>query len=64
MNNNMKAIYQKPITEDIFESVSCMSSQSLPAQVEEGFNTNDTPTTGETSGNLSRRKSVWEDDEY
>ena len=60
----MKAIYQKPSTEEVFVSVSqLMSASQTPQNVEEGFDPTDTPTTEETSGNLSRRRTVWEDEE-
>ena len=60
----MKTIYQKPATEEIIISIShLMSASQTPENVEDGFDPNDTPTTGDTSGNLSRRRTVWEDEE-
>ena len=60
----MKTIYQKPATEEIIISISqLMSVSSTPDKVEDGFDPNDTPTTGDTSGNLSRRRNVWEEEE-
>jgi hypothetical protein len=58
----MKAIYQKPSTEFMSTTMSQLMVASLPEKVEDGFNPNDTPTTDQTSGNLSRRK-VWDDED-
>ena len=55
----MKATYQKPTIKTICASLSALMSFSKP---EEGFNLGDVPTTNETSNNLSRRHSVWDDD--
>lgn len=52
-------IYQKPST----ELVNVMTVQMIAASVEKGFNLNDVEETTETSGNLSRRRSVWDDQE-
>ena len=56
----MKATYQKPLIEETDAELTPLleGSQKL---VEDGFNPNDTPTTEETSGNLSRRN-VWFDE--
>ena len=60
----MKTTYQKPTTEEIIISISqLMSVSQTPENVEDGFDPDDTPTTGETSGNLSRRRTVWDDEE-
>ncbi len=59
----MKARYQKPNIEMFSFTVTEMIAASLPEKVEEGFNPNDAPETIATSGNLSRRDNVWEDEE-
>ena len=60
----MKAIDQKPSTEEIIVAISPLMSQSqTPEKVEDGFDPNDTPTTDQTSGNLSRRRTVWDEEE-
>ena len=56
----MKTTYQKPKTEFIVVALSQLMAGS---PVEDGFNQNETPTTEESSGNLSRSFSVWGDDE-
>jgi hypothetical protein len=58
----MKQIYQKPETELIVVSTIRMIAASNP---EDGFNTSNVPESdpGQTSGNLSRRRTVWDDDE-
>lgn len=58
----MKRIYQTPETELVTISVEQMIAISGP--VEDGFKTTDpVPTTDETSGNLSRRRDIWADEE-
>ena len=60
----MKAIYQKPVTETVRVALSpLMTASRTPEKVEDGIDGNDTPTTEETSGNLSRRRTVWDDEE-
>ena len=62
----MKKIYQTPEV-DILDIMSEDMIADSPAAVEDGFNTGDAPTTGQTSGNLSRQKDMWEtyeDPEY
>lgn len=58
----MKAIYQKPET-----TVTAIATMSLLANspVENGFKKSTSPEVGDgiTSGNLSRQRSVWGDDE-
>ena len=60
----MKKIYQMPEV-DVLD---VMTEDMIAASpVEDGFNTGDAPTTGQTSGNLSRQKDMWEtyeDPEY
>ena len=67
---NMKAIYQKPVTEIVMLSIGAHLLEGSnkngilgddPTQA--NFNLNETVNeTGETSGNLSRR-SIWDDEE-
>ena len=57
----MKAIYQKPKTETTVVAVSLLKEFSK--KPEEGFIPNEAPSTEETSGNLSRRRTVWDDEE-
>lgn len=60
----MKAKYQKPSVEETIAEPTPLMVESLPENVEDGFNPDNTPKTGDTSGNLSRRN-IWEaDDEY
>jgi len=56
----MKAIYEKPTTSVVVIATVQMIAAS---GVEDGFNKDEAPETGESSGNLSRRRSVWDDDE-
>lgn len=59
----MKAIYQKPETEMIVVAAQQLMAGSL-GNPEDGFNIDGAPeTTSETSGNLSRRHSIWDDEE-
>lgn len=58
----MKKIYQNPDTEIIRVATATPLATSQPKAVEEGFNPNDVPETTETSGNLSRRHNVWDDE--
>lgn len=58
----MKATYQKPLIEETdVELTSLMEASNLPEKVEDGFDPGSTPTTNETSGNLSRRN-IWGDE--
>ena len=60
----MKTIYLKPTTDEIYVNVEqLLSNASDP--VKPGGNTDlgNAPTTDDTSGNLSRRKDIWTDDE-
>jgi hypothetical protein len=56
----MKLTYQRPETELIIVSTVRMIAGSNP---EDGFNPDDVEETQETSGNLSRRRNVWDDEE-
>ncbi len=56
----MKAIYQSPKTDVLSISLTHMIAVSSP---EKGQNLNEAPITEETSGNLSRRRDVWDDEE-
>jgi len=56
----MKLTYQRPETKLIIVSTMRMIAGS---QVEDGFDPTNPETTDETSGNLSRRHNVWDDEE-
>lgn len=56
-------IYQKPSTELFNVMTVQMIAASGYGKPEEGFNLDEVTTTDETSGNLSRRHSVWDDQE-
>lgn len=56
----MKLTYQRPETNLIIVSTMRMIAGS---QVEDGFDPTTPETTDETSGNLSRRHNVWDDEE-
>ena len=58
----MKTTYLKPETDVLYISVEQMIAASKPI-TEGGGNLNDAPETTETSGNLSRRKDIWADEE-
>ncbi len=58
----MKAIYQKPETEMIVVAAQQLMAGSL-GNPEDGFDISDAPETGATDGNLSRRHSIWDDEE-
>ncbi len=60
----MKAIYQNPTTEIITITVAQMIAISQFGDlVENGEDLGDAPTTDQTSGNLSRRRTVWDEEE-
>ncbi len=56
-------IYKQPTTNVVSIELQTMMAGSKLANPEEGFNPNDAPETLETSGNLSRRNNVWDDDD-
>ena len=56
----MKKIYQAPNTDIVFVATQPMMAMSDP---EKGYNPDEAPETEETSGNLSRRYSAWDDEE-
>ena len=55
----MKKIYQTPETVSVFVKLQQMVAAS---KIEDGFKTEDIVETEETSGNLSRRRNVWDDE--
>ena len=64
----MKKIYQNPNTKIVTISVTHLMAGSGKGLLGEdptkaSFNLNDVNPTGETSGNLSRRNDIWEEDE-
>lgn len=59
----MKAIYQKPETNVTFVAVQQLMVSSPLGNPEDGFNLDDAPETGESSGNLSRGRSIWDDED-
>ena len=60
----MKAIYQQPTTIVVVLQTQRMIAYSqLKDLVEEGEDLDNAPETTEISGNLSRHRSVWDDDE-
>ena len=55
--------YMQPTTDIIvMETVNSIAAGSLTGRVEEGQDLGDAPTTNATSGNYSRRNSIWDDD--
>lgn len=54
----MKKIYQMPEV-DILDIMTEEMIATSPA-VEDGFKTNEAPSSNATSGNLSRQKDLWE----
>ena len=59
----MKTTYLKPTTDVIYISVEQMIATSGPVSPEGNKDLNNASETEETSGNLSRRKDIWADDE-
>lgn len=59
----MKKIYQTPATFTTVVELQQVIAASQYGQPEVGFDMNSTAETDATSGNLSRRKSVWDDEE-
>lgn len=59
----MKAIYQKPETDMILVATQSPIAASPYGPVENGFNQNDLGTTEATEGNLSRGRSIWDDED-
>ena len=63
----MKAIYQKPTTGVFTIATTELMAGSLLQQQTDGTIKQEldgsTPTTTETGGNLSRRRTVWDDEE-
>ena len=61
----MKTTYLKPTIDVLYISVEQMIAASGDPILPNGTNDDLTnaPTTDETSGNLSRRKDIWADDE-
>ena len=55
----MKKRYQTPVT----DLVNIGITQMLMGSVEQGFKTEEAPETEAVSGNLSRRKDIWAEDE-
>lgn len=55
--------YLKPNTDVLYISVEQMIAASDPVKPGGNQNLNTAPETTETSGNLSRRKDIWADDE-
>ena len=58
----MKAIYQKPETDMILVATQQLMAGSM-GPVEDDTNLNDAPVTTATSGNLSRGRSIWDDED-
>ena len=58
----MKTTYLKPEMDVLYYAAEQLMSASKPI-TETGGNLNETPETEATSGNLSRRKDIWADDE-
>jgi hypothetical protein len=58
----MKTTYLKPEMDVLYYAAEQLMSASKPI-TETGGNLNEAPETTETSGNLSRRKDIWADDE-
>ena len=58
----MKTTYLKPNTDMLYLSVEQMIAASKPI-TESGGKLEDVPETEATSGNLSRRKDIWADEE-
>lgn len=60
----MKATYQKPTTDIVLIGMQGIICGSLGnGDNPNPFDTTDAPITDETSGNLSRRRNVWDDEE-
>ena len=59
----MKAKYQIPTTDYLFAESGSLLEGSLPANLIDGENLGNAPSTDETSGNLSRYTNVWDDDD-
>ena len=59
----MKAIYQKPETDMILVATQSPIAASLYGSVEDGFSLDDLGTTDATEGNLSRGRSIWDDED-
>ena len=58
----MKTTYLKPNTDMLYLSVEQMIAASKPI-TENGGKLDEAPETTQISGNLSRRKDIWEDEE-
>lgn len=59
----MKTTYLKPETEMLYYAAEQLMSASKTPMKEGGGKLEDVPETEATSGNLSRRKDIWADEE-
>ena len=59
----MKTTYLKPEMDVLYYAAEQLMSASKTPITEGGGNLDKAPETEETSGNLSRRKDIWADDE-
>ena len=59
----MKAIYQKPETDMILVATQSPIAASPYGPVENGFDMQNLSETSENSNNLSRGRSVWDDED-
>ena len=59
----MKKAYQKPQAYAEAADLGDMIAASIGQGIEQGFDLDNVAETNETSGNLARRSSIWDDDE-
>ena len=59
----MKAMYNSPKTDYVSFDMLQLMAGSLGSDGPNDFNLTDAPETTENSGNLSRRRTVWDDED-